>query len=147
MKQLKSLITIQKLAEKLWNFEKGLSDDFVCQYNWKTLCPECILSCHGNFYTETVYWWVAVIMWGPVWHEGDHWRLMSEGTCQSDCMFSLLNSSGAEVRGMGGIYPPNNWTPSPPIINLLNLLNGDHLVLRPWPTRPIVSSHGIANSS
>ena len=32
MKQLKSLITIQKLAEKLRNFEIGPSDDFVCQY-------------------------------------------------------------------------------------------------------------------
>ena len=32
MKQLKSLITMQKLAEKLWNFEMGPLDDFVCQY-------------------------------------------------------------------------------------------------------------------
>ena len=32
MKQLKSLITMQKLAEKLLNFEMGPSDDFVCQY-------------------------------------------------------------------------------------------------------------------
>ena len=50
------------------------------------------------------------------------------------------NFSGAEAGGgMGGIYPPNNWTPSPPIItkcippnilNLPNLLNGDHLILR-----------------
>ena len=43
-------------------------------------------------------------------------------------------------RGGWGVYiPPNNWTPSPPIItkcippnilNLPNFLNGDHLVLR-----------------
>ena len=32
MKQLKSLITIQKIAEKLINFEMGPLDDFVCQY-------------------------------------------------------------------------------------------------------------------
>ena len=32
MKQLQSLITIQKLAEKLRNFEIGPSDDLVCHY-------------------------------------------------------------------------------------------------------------------
>ena len=32
MKQLQSLITIQKVAEKLWNFGIGPSDDLVCQY-------------------------------------------------------------------------------------------------------------------
>ena len=32
MKQLKSLITIQKLVENLIDFEIGPSDDFVCQY-------------------------------------------------------------------------------------------------------------------
>ena len=54
---------------------------------------------------------------------------------------SICKLSGAEAGGGdGGVYiPPNNWTPSPPIItkcippnilNLPNLLNGDHLVLR-----------------
>ena len=32
MTQLKSLITIQKQAENLRDFEIGPSDDFVCQY-------------------------------------------------------------------------------------------------------------------
>ena len=32
MKQLKSLITIQKLAENFRDVEIGPSDDFVCQY-------------------------------------------------------------------------------------------------------------------
>ena len=32
VENLKSLITMQKLAEQLWNFEMGPSDDFVCQY-------------------------------------------------------------------------------------------------------------------
>ena len=58
--------------------------------------------------------------------------------------------SGAEAGGGGGwgVYiPPNNWTPPPPPPpppnnykmhppNILNLLNGDHLVLRTWPSRP-----------
>ena len=34
MKQLKTLMIIQKLAEKLRNFEMGPSDDFVCQYTY-----------------------------------------------------------------------------------------------------------------
>ena len=46
---------------------------------------------------------------------------------------------GGGGGGWGVYIPPNNWTPSPPIItkcippnilNLPNLLNGDHLVLR-----------------
>ena len=32
MKQLESLINIQKQAENLRDFEIGPSDDFVCQY-------------------------------------------------------------------------------------------------------------------
>ena len=47
-------------------------------------------------------------------------------------------------RGLGFLYPPNNWTPSPNnykihtlnIFTLPNPLNGDRLLLRTWPTRP-----------
>ena len=44
----------------------------------------------GNFYTETVYWWVAVIVWGPVGPEGDQCRLISDGACQCDFKFHYL---------------------------------------------------------
>ena len=54
MKQLKSLITIQKIAEKLLNIEMGPSDDFVCQYIYseKNQCPECIMSWHEKLLRE-----------------------------------------------------------------------------------------------
>ena len=55
MKRLRSLITIQKQADNLrdFNIELEPSDDFVCTIylSLKTQCPqsaERILSCHGK---------------------------------------------------------------------------------------------------
>ena len=96
-KQLESLITIQKQAEKLRNFEIGPSDGFVCQYILveKLNVQSVSWVVTGNFYTETVNWWVAVIVWGP---EGDHCCLMSEGACQRDCIFFMTQSKKSKLR-------------------------------------------------
>ena len=56
MKQLKSLITIYKLANNLRYFEIGPSDDFVCQYIVEKLNFQKVYKVDtGNFYTKTVY--------------------------------------------------------------------------------------------
>ena len=49
MKQLKSLITIQKLAESLRDFKIGPSDDFVSQYiRLENLMSRVHQNCHGK---------------------------------------------------------------------------------------------------
>ena len=56
----------------------------------------------------------------------------------SHSKYIQITSAAMPKQGDGGIYPPNNWTPSlnkykihtPNIFNLPNLLNGDHLVLK-----------------
>ena len=125
------------------------------------------LSCRSDYITWEYHWvagWVAVwlhnmeillgsglelqsdyITWEYHWVSG--WSCRSDYiTWEYHWVAGWSNRQRCRSGGGWGVYiPPNNLTPSPPIItkcippnilNLPNLLNGDHLVLRTWPSRP-----------